>query len=281
MTNILSIDLESWIYFDADASGKSLAGVPSEERRRLDGGYFPRATREVLDLLDGAGQKATFFVVGESYDWYPEAIDEIRDRGHEVGYHTHTHRRVASAGVLAEELEASRTFLERFQPIGFRAPRIDLPRNALPQLRDWGFRYSSSSYEQHQIEVVGGVHEIPVSTLAYRQQDRPREFPKTLTPGLLTSMLPFGSGLFVGLLGRGTSWFIRHQEALGHPAVIFLHPWQIIQPQRFRSKRFKLRLLATNPTFFPYALAARETLKRLLRAHEFTTFRDHFGEQLT
>jgi hypothetical protein len=94
-------------------------------------------------------------------------------------------------------------------------------------------------------------------------------------------MLPFGSGLFVGLFGKRTSWFIRRQEARGLPSVIFLHPWQIIQPERFAPASFKLRLLATNPTFFPYALDARGTLEHLLDVHEFTTFRDQFNEQLT
>lgn len=53
----------------------------------------PDATVAVLDALDAAGAKATFFVVGEQIEAAPELIGEILSRGHEVGVHGQRHFR--------------------------------------------------------------------------------------------------------------------------------------------------------------------------------------------
>lgn len=48
-------------------------------------------TLEMLELLDAAGAKATFFVVGERAAARPLLVREIVSRGHEVGNHSATH----------------------------------------------------------------------------------------------------------------------------------------------------------------------------------------------
>ena len=60
----------------------------------FDDGPHPRQTRQILDILDEYGIKATFFVVGINIDNYGEALDEIVARGHEIGNHTYTHKTV-------------------------------------------------------------------------------------------------------------------------------------------------------------------------------------------
>ncbi len=51
-----------------------------------------RDTTAFLDLLDGAGARATFFVVGEQVERAPGMLREIVSRGHEVGIHCYRHR---------------------------------------------------------------------------------------------------------------------------------------------------------------------------------------------
>lgn len=44
-----------------------------------------------LDVLEGAGARATFFVVGEQARRTPESLSEIISHGHEVGIHCYRH----------------------------------------------------------------------------------------------------------------------------------------------------------------------------------------------
>jgi peptidoglycan/xylan/chitin deacetylase (PgdA/CDA1 family) len=53
----------------------------------------PEATVAVLDALDAAGAKATFFIVGEQIEAAPGISEEILARGHEIGVHGQRHFR--------------------------------------------------------------------------------------------------------------------------------------------------------------------------------------------
>lgn len=57
----------------------------------FDDGPIPDITPWVLDVLDRYNVKATFFCVGDNVIKYPEIYQEILDRGHQVGNHTHNH----------------------------------------------------------------------------------------------------------------------------------------------------------------------------------------------
>jgi peptidoglycan/xylan/chitin deacetylase (PgdA/CDA1 family) len=58
----------------------------------FDDGPHPEFTPRVLDLLDAAGARATFFVVGRKAEEHPAIAREILRRGHQLGFHGHTHR---------------------------------------------------------------------------------------------------------------------------------------------------------------------------------------------
>lgn len=58
----------------------------------FDDGPDPIATPRVLDILERAGVRATFFVVGEAAAAHPELIARIRAGGHELACHGHRHR---------------------------------------------------------------------------------------------------------------------------------------------------------------------------------------------
>jgi peptidoglycan-N-acetylglucosamine deacetylase len=57
----------------------------------IDDGPDPADTPRILDLLDGHGARATFFLIGERAANQPAIVAEIVRRGHEVAHHTHTH----------------------------------------------------------------------------------------------------------------------------------------------------------------------------------------------
>jgi peptidoglycan/xylan/chitin deacetylase (PgdA/CDA1 family) len=58
----------------------------------FDDGPHPEGTPAVLEVLDGAGIKATFFLVGEQVERRPALAAEIAGRGHLVALHGYRHR---------------------------------------------------------------------------------------------------------------------------------------------------------------------------------------------
>jgi len=57
----------------------------------IDDGPDPVDTPNLLKLLDEYNIKATFFVIGEKAERYPELIRQIDDAGHSIGNHSWSH----------------------------------------------------------------------------------------------------------------------------------------------------------------------------------------------
>jgi peptidoglycan/xylan/chitin deacetylase (PgdA/CDA1 family) len=114
----------------------------------IDDGPDPVDTPRLLDLLDGAGAKATFFVIGEKVARHPQLVREILRRGHRVGNHTMTHPAgwfwALTRGRVRMEIvrcqEAVRTAADGYECVWFRAP-AGLRNHAVhPELADLGLR---------------------------------------------------------------------------------------------------------------------------------------------
>lgn len=73
----------------------------------FDDGPHPRYTPQILDILDEFGIKATFFVVGVNAENYPDSMESIIKRGHEIGNHTYYHPHVSclDSNTLRREVE--------------------------------------------------------------------------------------------------------------------------------------------------------------------------------
>lgn len=57
----------------------------------FDDGPIPECTPQVLDILAHYGVKATFFMVGENVDRYPDLLSRVQEEGHAIGNHTYHH----------------------------------------------------------------------------------------------------------------------------------------------------------------------------------------------
>jgi peptidoglycan/xylan/chitin deacetylase (PgdA/CDA1 family) len=57
----------------------------------FDDGPDEDATPAVLDALDAAGARATFFLVGEQVEAHPSLARELTQRGHDVQLHGYRH----------------------------------------------------------------------------------------------------------------------------------------------------------------------------------------------
>ena len=80
----------------------------------FDDGPHAEWTPRILDALDRAGAKATFFVVGQAVQAHGEIVKDARRRGHEIGTHLHTHERgtVYDDGAFRAELRRATGDLE-------------------------------------------------------------------------------------------------------------------------------------------------------------------------
>lgn len=75
----------------------------------FDAAWGADKTRQIMDVCDSYGVKATFFLVGFWIDKYPEMVAEIASRGFEIGTHSATHPQMSklSADKCREELTSS------------------------------------------------------------------------------------------------------------------------------------------------------------------------------
>jgi len=190
-------------------------------------------TRRILRLLEAYDVRATFFVLGWVADRHPGLVQEIAAGGHEVATHGYGHELIYRqtptefAGDLARSLEAIAGALRDWQPAGYRAPAFSITRQslwALEVLREHGMRYDSSIFplaahdrygmrdaDRFANRVREGLWEFPVSTVRLGRQNWPVA----------------GGGYFRLFPLWITRRAIRRINAQGHPAVVYLHPWEI------------------------------------------------------
>ena len=72
----------------------------------FDAAWGSANTEGILDILDRYDVKTTFFLVGFWAEKYPELVQELVARGHEIGNHssTHPHMSQLSQAKIREEL---------------------------------------------------------------------------------------------------------------------------------------------------------------------------------
>jgi peptidoglycan-N-acetylglucosamine deacetylase len=94
----------------------------------FDDGPDPRSTPRILDLLDEAGARATFFVIGKKAEAHPDLVRDICERGHAIGIHSYAHERTfsfRSPWYVRKDLERALALVESItgvRPRMFRAP---------------------------------------------------------------------------------------------------------------------------------------------------------------
>ena len=81
----------------------------------FDAAWGADKTREIMDICDQYGIKATFFLVGFWVEKYPELTAEITKRGFETGTHSQTHPNLPKLSVseIEKELTTSVNLIEQ------------------------------------------------------------------------------------------------------------------------------------------------------------------------
>ena len=111
----------------------------------FDDGPHPRYTREILDILDDYGITATFFVVGENVEYYPESFAMLLNSGHEIGNHTYSHPRFNNnqPGGIQEEIGKCHALLKDkfgYEATLFRPPEGRLNESVKTASTEWDYK---------------------------------------------------------------------------------------------------------------------------------------------
>jgi peptidoglycan/xylan/chitin deacetylase (PgdA/CDA1 family) len=111
--------------------------------RKITSPWGNEDTQQLIDILDKYNVKATFFVVGEWVDKYPESVKALSDAGHEVMSHsnTHAHFNSLSAQEIIDDLNACGGKIESvtgIRPTLFRCPYGEYDDHVINAVRSIG-----------------------------------------------------------------------------------------------------------------------------------------------
>ena len=109
----------------------------------FDAAWGNEDTQQLIDILEQYDVKATFFVVGEWVDKYPESVKALHDAGHEVMNHSNTHAHYPQLSVeeIVADLNACNDKIEGVtgvRPTLVRLPYGDYDDNAVRAVRSIG-----------------------------------------------------------------------------------------------------------------------------------------------
>lgn len=269
MTNALTIDFEDW-YQGLEIPQKDWSGF--EDRISFVG-------RRLLKLLDEAGTKATFFVLGYIAEKHPDLVREIDEAGHEVGTHGYSHSLIyqQSPELFRQELSRAIKTVEDLtgKPVlGHRAPFFSITKEslwALDILSELGIRYDSSIFPV--LNYRYGIADSPRWPYEIRTGERSLiEFPIS-TWSVMGRNLPVAGGAYFRIypytLTRRAFQSINRE---GRPVTFYLHPWEI-DPEHPRIPLPK-RIALTH--YFNLGATERR-LRRLLRDFKFAPMKEVLG----
>lgn len=224
--NAMTIDVED--YFQVSAFAPY---IPRADWERLHC-RAPQNVARILDLLDEAGVKATFFTLGWIAERHAQLVRDIVARGHELASHGYGHERASdmSPTAFSDDVRRAKALLEDLGGVpvlGYRAPSFSIGVGnlwAFDVLAEAGYRYSSSVYPiQHDHY---GMPDAP--RWAHPVRDGLIEVPVT-TCRMGGRNLPSSGGGYFRLLPYGVSrWLIdKVNREERQSAVFYFHPWEI------------------------------------------------------
>ena len=109
----------------------------------FDAAWGNEDTQQLIDIFEKYGIKATFFVVGEWVDKYPESVKALSDAGHEVMNHSNDHAHFAqlSSQQIISNITACNEKIAAVTgvtPTLFRAPYGEYDDNVISTINSMG-----------------------------------------------------------------------------------------------------------------------------------------------
>ncbi len=110
----------------------------------FDAAYGDEFTDDILEILDKYKVKSTFFLVGFWIDKYPNRVEEIHKKGHEIGNHSSTHPNIPtlSRDGMIKEIKETHDKIVKItdtNPMLFRPPFGDYNDLLIQTARELGY----------------------------------------------------------------------------------------------------------------------------------------------
>ncbi len=118
--------------------------VETDEKKvaiSFDAAWGNEQTTELLDILDRYKVKATFFLVGQWVDNFPDSVKEIAKKGHDVENHSNTHAHMPELSLegMQEELVSCNEKIKALTgkcPTLFRPPYGDYNNDVVASVKN-------------------------------------------------------------------------------------------------------------------------------------------------
>jgi polysaccharide deacetylase family protein (PEP-CTERM system associated) len=244
ISNVLTFDIEDWYHC-------TFLNIPEKQWDKCEGRIEPQLNN-ILRLLKKTNNNATFFTVALLARRSPELIKRIVAEGHELAWHSYSHKMVTEQ--TAEEFEIDiKNSLDIFSSIsdqkivGFRAPYWSVndenKKSVVTTLKKHGLLYDSSIFpfktfqygdnKAHRYPNVlsadngSSIYEIPPSVIQYSNYRIP------FSGGFYFRMLPY---VFI------KKW-IKKTNKEGYPAIMYFHPYDMDPEQPRIIKGFRERTI--------------------------------------
>lgn len=256
MSNIfLSVDLDEWYHCRwCTGSPNSLFKDTSDFFRQYYKtespiGELVQPTNYILDLFRKNDIKATFFILGEVANYYPQLIKKIADEGHEIACHGLYHRDLNNftESELEKEISEGKRILEELldtKVYGFRIPNAIPNTNLLKLLKKTKFKYDSSIFPSRKFLGKYGYENAPLHP--YQLSDNSMtesgnsgiyEFPVAVHPKL---RLVAGSGIFMRVLGYWWTKTSLEQLLKNGDTAFYFHPYELCPPPKIGGLKQKM-----------------------------------------
>lgn len=233
MRNILSIDVEEYFQVENFKDVISYADWDRYESRLQVG------IDMILKILSDYKATITFFVLGWVAERHPDCIRKIAREGHEIGSHGYAHELIykQTPDEFRSDLMRSLEILASItgKPVvSYRAPCFSVTKRslwALDILMECGIRNDSSIFPiYHDRYGIPGANKLP-HIVREKDGTQLKEFPISIYE-LFGWHVPFSGGGYFRLLP--VSLVIRMAQklnAVGHPLIMYLHPWEFDKDQ--------------------------------------------------
>lgn len=227
LTHALSFDIEDWFHIiEVDGLEPERWDALSRESSLVE-----RYTDHALQLCAEFNVRATFFMLGWIAERHPALVRRIAEAGHEIGTHSHMHRKVyeMDAPSFREDLRRSIGAIADAGggPVtGFRAPSFSITPGAewaFDAILDEGLTYDASLFPARRDHGGYPCRAGPHTITAPSGRPLP-ELPMSVMP-IGPCRVAFSGGGYLRLLPahlirRG----FRLNERRGVPTVVYLHP---------------------------------------------------------
>lgn len=191
----------------------------------------------ILDLLKDLELTATFFIVGEIAEKFPEICRLICDEGHELAFHGWSHLSLQKSDPHHFSLDLKKFKKMHPQCVGFRAPSFSLnnyTKWALKVLGEQGFCYDSSVFPAWT--PLYGVKNAPTKPYhpffndISKESNMQRgivEFPLAVS-SFFGFKIPVAGGFWLRFFGPNiVKKGIKKLNDVQNPAVLFVHNWEL------------------------------------------------------